>query len=374
MSKEKLLYILKNIATLIIIIAMFVIIFYQNRDRDIFKFGKSESSKVVSTTQNNAEGYSNADIRRSGDKVALLTTKSYSVLDEDAKGQSINVALSSPRLHTEDKYAACYNLDSTEVIVFKDETETYRVKTDNKIISTKVNKNGYLFVATEKEGYNCECMVFNREGEAIFKWDVSKSEFLDGDINCSNNAIALSLAAAGNNKLVGEVVLIDITHAEVIKKETFDSSVFFSLDFNNNDTYVALGNSNLTYFNSDGTRKWSYEFGKKTLLKADISNHDMMVLAFSATGGVIDGNSSHIEVINRLGKVTSEKTYDGVIDDISLSNTAIALVFDKEILVVNSNLKEKKTVKTDYSIKKVELYDDNEHLFVLGKSGGEILK
>lgn len=374
MNKEKILYILKNIAAVVVIIAMFIIIFYQNRDRDIFKFGQNESNKVVSTAQNNAEGYSGGDIKRIGDKVALLTTKSYSVLDKDAKGQSTSVALSTPVLHTEGEYAACYNIDSTEITVFKGDAEVYKIKTDNKILRAKVNKNGYLFVVTEKEGYNCESMVFNRKGEAIFKWDVSKSEFLDGDINCSNNAIALSLTAAGNNKLVGEVVLIDITDAEIIKKETFDSSVFFSLNFNNNDTYVALGNSHLAYFNSDGTKKWLYNFDGKTVLKADVSNHDMMVIAFAATGGVIDGNSSDIKIINRLGKVMSEKTYDGIIDDISLSNTAIALVFDKEIFVVNSNLKEKKTLKTDYSIKKVELYDDNVHLFVLGKSSGEILK
>lgn len=374
MSKEKLLYIIKNIATLIVVIAMFIIIFYQNRDRDIFKFGQNESSKIISSTHSNLEGYSGGDIRRIGDKVALLTTKSYSVLDKDAEGNGINVALSAPRLHTEGEYAACYTLDSTEVIVLKNEIEAYRVKTENKILTVKVNKNGYLFVTTEKEGYNCESMVFNRGGEAVFKWDVSKGEFLDGDINCSNNAIALSLATAGNNKLVGEIVLIDITDAEVIKKEKFDSSVFFSLDFNNNDTYVAVGNDKLTYFNSDGTKKWSYEFNKRTLSKVDVSNHDMMVLAFFATGGVIDGNSTEVKIINRLGKVTSQETYDGVIDDISLSNTSIALVFDKEIFVVNSNLKEKKKLKTDYSIKKVALYDDNEHLFVLGKSNGEILK
>ena len=77
MSKEKLLYILKNIATVIVVIAMFIIIFYQNRDRDIFKFGQNESSKIISSTQSNVEGFSDGDIKRIGDKVAVLTTKTY---------------------------------------------------------------------------------------------------------------------------------------------------------------------------------------------------------------------------------------------------------------------------------------------------------
>ena len=50
MNKEKILNILKNIASVIVIIAMLVIIFYQNRDRDMFKFGQSESSQFVSSS------------------------------------------------------------------------------------------------------------------------------------------------------------------------------------------------------------------------------------------------------------------------------------------------------------------------------------
>lgn len=374
MNKEKILNILKNAASVIVIVAMFVVIFYQNRDRDIFKFGKEESSKLVSATQDESGGFSGGDIAKLGDNVAFLTTTSYCVLDENAQGESVPLAMSMPQLNTEGEYAACYNLDSKEVAVLKNHTEAYTVKTDNKIFSAKVNKNGYLFVATEKEGYNCECLVYNRSGEAVFKWDVSKSEFLDGDINCSNNAIAISLAAAGNKKLVGEVTLIDITDAEIIKKETFDSEIFYSVNFNNNDTYTVIGNRSLTYFNSDGTKRWSFDFGKETLLKADISNHDMMVLAFAASSGIIEGNSTDVKIINRLGKVTAEKSYDSVIDSISISDDSVALAFGKKVYVTNAKLREKKTVEADYSIKKVELYEDNKHLFVLGNSGGEILK
>ena len=188
MNKEKILNILKNTAAIIVIIAMFIVIFYQNRDRDIFKFGKEESSKLLSSSQDESGIFSGGDIGKLDKKVAFLTTTEYSVLDKNAEGESAVIAMSEPRLHTEGEYAACYNLDSKEVTVFKNQSEAYNIKTDNKLITAKVNKNGYLFTATEKEGYNCECMVYNRKGEAIFKWDVSKSEFLDGDINCSNNA------------------------------------------------------------------------------------------------------------------------------------------------------------------------------------------
>lgn len=374
MNKQRIFSIIKNIMAVVVIISMFVIIFYQNRDRDIFKFGKDESSSLITTTQDGAEESTGGDVKRIGDKVAYLTTTSLRILDENAKGENVQLALSNPLMHTESEYAACYNEDSTEVSVYKNEREYYSVKLENNILRAKVNENGYLFTATEKEGYNCECMVFNRNGEAIFKWDVSKSEFLDGDINCNNDLMAISLAAAGNEKLLGEVVLIDITDAKVVEKQSFESKIFYCVDFNRNDTFTALGSHCLTYFNADGTEKWSYDYGKDSLIKAEVSNPDMMVVAFAAAGSVVEGNSTTVRVINRLGKVIAEKSYPDIIDDIALSDNAIALAFGKTIYVTNSDLREKKTVKTDSGVKKIALFDDNEHLFVISASGGGIME
>ncbi len=373
MNKQKILNILKNIAAIIVVIAMFIVIFYQNRDRDIFKFGEDESSKPISNSQDENGAFYGGDIGRLEDKVAFLTTTTFTVVDKNGKTESYPIAISDPQLHIEGAWSACYDSDSKEVVVFKGESQAYTVKTNNKIVNAKVNKNGYLFTATEKEGYNCECMVYNRDGEAIFKWDISKSEYLDGDINSANDAIALSLASAGNNKLVGEVALIDITTAEVIKEEKFDSEIFYSLNFNSNDTYTLLGNSSLTYFNSDGTKRWSYKFGDKTLLKADISNHDSMVLAFSSDS-ITKGKSTDVKIINRLGKVDATKNYSGTIDAISRNNESIALAFGKKVYVTNEKLREKKKTEADYNIKKIVLYKDSKHLFALGNSGGKVIE
>ena len=241
-------------------------------------------------------------------------------------------------------------------------------------IGKMVNKNGYLFVATEREGYNCECMVYNRSGEPVFKWDVSKSEFIDGDINPSNNAIVISLASAGEKKLVGEVLLINITNAKVTTKSTFDSQIFYCANFNSNDTFTLLGNNSLVYYNSDGTKRWTHKFEAGTLIKAEVSNHDSMVLAFSKNDGVLEGGSTEIKVINKLGKVSAKKTYKGTIDDISVGDSTVALGFSKKIYLTNEKLKDKKTITVDYNIKKIELYGDNKHIFVFGNSGGQILK
>ncbi|MBE7055452.1 MAG: hypothetical protein E7392_05000 [Ruminococcaceae bacterium] len=368
MNKEKLLNILKNTAAVVVILSMFVIIFYQNRDRDIFKFKDEENSSVITSQGGDAVRFSGGDIRKVGDRVAYITTTSLNFYNEAADCESVTLALSKPVLHTEGEYLVCYNEDSLEAEVYKENRLYYSIKTENRIVGAKVNKNGYLLIATEKEGYNCECMIYNRSGEAIFKWDISKSEFIDADINYDNDAIVLSLAAAGKEKLVGEIILLDITDAKVIEKKTFDSKVFYSVNFNRNGTFTALGSHTLSYFNADGTQKWAYDYEEKTLIKADVSNPDMMVTALSDSGSVT------VKVINRLGKVTAEKSYTEMIDDISVSESGIGLAFGKNIYITDSSLHEKKNIQSKFGANKIELYNDNKHLFVLGSADAEILE
>lgn len=372
MNKQKIFTILKNVVAVIVVIAMFIIVYYQNRDRDIFKFGKDESSKLLANSQNSGAFYG-GDIGRLDDKVVFLTTTNFAVVNKKGEAESYPMAISDPNLHVRGDWSACYDADSKEIVVFKKEAQSYTVKTNNKIIGAKMNKNGYLFAVTEKEGYNCECLVYNRKGEAIFKWDVSKNEFLDGDINSTNDTMALSLASAGDNKLVGEVFLIDITTAEVIRKETFDSEIFYSLNFNGDDTYTLLGNASLAYFNSDGTKRWSYKFGDEALMKADISKNDSLILAFSSTN-IAKGKSTDVKIINSLGEVVSEKNYTGTIDAISQNDDSIALAFGNKVYVTNSKLREKKQTEAEFNIKKMVLYKDGKHIFVLGNSGGNVIE
>lgn len=375
MNKQKIFSLLKNIAAIIVMLAMFVIIFYQNRDRDIFKFGREESTLISQNqTDTSSQGYTSSDVRPLEDKVCYITTSTYNLLDEKANGSKLSIALSDPVLHTEEEYALCYNKNALEFTVYKRDREYYTVTAENRIICAKVSGNGYSFVATEKEGYNCECSVYNRSGEKVFKWDISKSEFLDGDINYDNKAIAISVATSGEEKLLGEVILIDITDAKIIEKKAFESQLFYTVDFNRNGTYTALGSEALAYFNADGTTKWLYDFDGNTLLKADVSNPDMMVLAFSQMGSGIKGNSTNVAVLNRLGKVTGKRSFDGLADDISVSENAVAFAFGRNIYVTNSALEDKKTVKSETGVKKIALYSDNEHLFVIGASQASIIK
>ena len=373
MNKEKIKHILKNTSAIIVILSMLVIIYYLNRDLDFFN-GTDESEGVVTETEEGSSSFFTGDAARLTDEVVHVSTTSMRVFDEDGEGEKIAIALSEPILFTEGDYAVCYNKNSTEATVYRRIKESYSIKTKNKIIRAKVNDSGYLFLATEKEGYNCECMVYNKSGEPIFKWDISKSQFLDGDINSKNNAIAISLATAGNQKLLGEILFLDITEAEEIARHSSDATVYFSVDYNMNNTLTAVGSHSLEYYNSDGSKKWFYSYNDKTLLKADVSNPDIMVLAFEQSGSGVKGNSTEVVTINRLGREIGKKTFDYIADDMSVSKSAVAIAFGKEIYIADKELDIKKRLMSESGVNKIVLFDDEAHVFVISGSGGKIIK
>ncbi len=376
MNKKTIIKIAKNAVAAIVVLSLLVIIFYQNRDRDIFKFGKTESSQIVTSSQENttSDAYAKSNAQKLGDKVAFLSSVAFSVLDKSAAGENVTVAFSNPVLHTDGNYAVIYDENSKSASVYKNDRLSYSVVTEEEIMKAKVNANGYLIVTTKKEGYNSECVVYNKGGEAIFKWDISKSEFIDGAVSHSNKKIILSVASAENNKLYGELIILDITNAEIVKKHRYESHLFYDVQIYTNDTAAAFGDSLLVYLNSDGEEKWRYDYSGKSLVKADITVPDMMALAFLPEGIVVQGSNTDVIVLNRLGVPVAEKTFEGSIDDLAINESSIAFAFGKQVVVTNRDLKEKKILENDSGIKKIALYSDSKHVLVIGNSEVKILE
>ena len=59
---------------------------------------------------------------------------------------------------------------------------------------------------------------------------------------------------------------------------------------------------------------------------------------------------------------------------IFVNDNAVALAFGRTVYITNSLLEDKKTVKSETSIKQIALFNDNEHLFVVGNSDWGIIK
>ena len=131
------------------------------------------------------------------------------------------------------------------------------------------------------------------------------------------------------------------------------------------------GNNNL--FNIDNDLKWEKNYDGKSLIKADVSDNGMPVLAYSAAGSSVKGNATEIELLNRLGKSTASTIIDAAADAVCVNNEQIAVACGKKAVILDSSLKTVREVNADTGIKKMAFFGDGKHLFVIGSSGGMIV-
>ncbi|MEE0867191.1 MAG: hypothetical protein UIL37_02675, partial [Clostridia bacterium] len=128
MNKQKLLKILKNAAAIVVMLALFIIIYYQNRDRGFVKLMKNEETESVEVNGNLSrafEGFTNGDVFAIEDKVVFVTSNTYGFIDAEGKGTYTSIAVSSPLLHGEGEFVIYYGEDAKEAFVCRKDKAYY---------------------------------------------------------------------------------------------------------------------------------------------------------------------------------------------------------------------------------------------------------
>ena len=109
------------------LVSLFVIIFYQNRDRDFLEFGKSESERAEQELQpsnNITDGVSGRIIAKVGDGIVSITSNTLEITKKNGKKEVESIAVSNPVVHSEGDYFLFYGSDGKEIIVKKEEKES----------------------------------------------------------------------------------------------------------------------------------------------------------------------------------------------------------------------------------------------------------
>ncbi len=370
MKKETLASILKiGIAVLLIAALVFVVI-YQNRNNeirgriDIFGGGGNDRS---------IEGYSVSQTAAFGDKVLLLTTNTYLMMDNKGRGDTVNVSFSDPRLSARGKYVAAYDDGGHDFSVYKNDSLAYEHRTESEIISASVNEQGYSAVACQDSGGTARITVYNDKGKAFYTWNLGSGQLVAMDLSADNTHLAVSSLNDSSEEMRGELSVISLDsekkQASAVKKD----EIYFDVRINRDYTVLALGSESLDYYNADGGLRWSLPFGGKTLRCADISNPDMAVLCYASVGSGFLSNSTQVEVISRLGEVTASTSFDGLCDSLSVNGSQFAASAGKKIFIYNKKCELSHELSSTAAVKRISLFKNGKSVFVLSGSGGSII-
>lgn len=373
MKKETKGKISKVLSAVLILAALIFVIAYQNRDVSLSDGLDSILSSSGKGDGRSIEGYAGASTFPLGKKTALVTTNTLMLTDESGSSKALDISIPTPQTDNAGSYILICDRNGRSFYLYDETKEIYSLKTESPIIKGSVNQNGYAAVACEITGGDTEILVYNPKGEAIYSWNLSSGEFVNMDLCADNTRLAVSSVSDTQDELRGEITVVRLDRTEKAASGFETDEIYFNISINRDYTVAALGSRQLDFYNSDGSKRWSLSYDGRTLLGADISSADMMILCCQSASSGLIGNSTDIEVVNRMGKITATANLDGLCEGLSKNGKRFAVSAGKRVYIYDEKCTVERELLSDFAVKGLALYKSGKSAFVLSGSTGKTI-
>ncbi len=289
----------------------------------------------------------------------------------DKKGRenwSIVSPATSPAVDKAGNYIMLADLSGNSVNVYeKDKLET-QIKTEREILAAKINKHGYIAVATEELGYKGAVILYDRNGKDVFKWSSGSGYIGDMDI-ASNKNLAVAQVMTDKESVYSRIMLIDTSSEKDAKCIAELDGIVMRLQYKANGGLIAITDSAAHFFKKSGKKDFTIDFGGKLLEDFNIENKGNMVFAFD--GGL---NNSVFESYSSNGKLRGSYETVGEMTDFDVNGECILIAGKSGISRITPGGKEKSKDESVRDIKKIKLFAGRREFVSIGSGSVEIMK
>lgn len=314
-----------------------------------------------SGTKYNAVTYNRGIILLGGDSIRMIDNRGR-------ESWSIVSSINSPMVVTKNKYIMLADLNGTTVSVYEKDKQISQIKTEREIHTAKVNKNGYVAVATEELGYKGAVHIYDKKGTEIYKW-MSGSGYI-GDIDISSkNQLAIAQLMTDKEQLYTRIFVFDTKSGKEPESIAQINGVVMKLKYKSNGGIVAVCDNGVYGFKKNGTQDYVINFGGRTPVGCNIENDNNMVFVFDS--GL---NNAILESYSSKGKLRGSYETNGEMTSFDVSGERIMVTTINGIYRITPKGKEKSHTVNPYDVKLVKIFPGRGHFLSIGSGTAEIIK
>lgn len=338
----------------------------------VMVFSNPEVQKFIlrpDTVKLNLQTGINYSLQVAGKEMLLVSSDGIRAVDDDGRENwSIVAPTTAPVVITKNDYIMLADINGTTVNVYERDKIITQIKTEREILSAKLNKNGYVAVATDELGYKGVVRIFDKKGKDIFKWYSGTGYIGDIDI-VSKNKLAVAQIMTDKEKVYSRIMLIDTRSPEEANCIAELDGIVMKLNFKNNGGLVAVSESGVYGFKRSGKKDFVIDFAGRVPVDCNIDTPGNMVFAFDS--GL---NNTVLESYSAKGKLRGKYEADSKITDFDVNGECILAVTQKGVVRVTPSGKIKSKTEISRDVKEVSLFADRDKFLSLGGSSAEILK
>lgn len=304
------------------------------------------------------------------DKEMLLVNNEgiYAIDKLGREAWSVVSSATSPHVMVSGKYIMLADMNGKTVKTFQKEKTVAQIETENEILCAKVNKNGYVAVATDELGYKGLVILHNKSGQEIFRWH-SGTGYI-GDIDVSpKNKLAVAQLMTDKEKVYSRILIIDPTSDKEPTCIAEVEGIVMKLKYRDNSSLVAVSDSGLYGYRRSGKQSFAVDFEGRKPIECNIENEQNMVLAFDS--GL---NSTVLESYGSNGKKRGSFDAESEVRAIDVNGECIVIAKIDGIVRITPKGVVKKEITASNDVKDIKIFNSRDKMMSLGDSSAELIK
>ncbi len=338
----------------------------------VMVFSNPEVQKFIlkpDTVKLNLQTGINYSLQVAGKEMLLVSSDGIRAVDDGGRENwSIIAPTTFPVVITKNDYIMLADINGTTVNVYERDKIITQIKTEREILSAKLNKNGYVAVATDELGYKGVVRMFDKNGKDIFKWYSGTGYIGDIDI-ASKNKLAVAQIMTDKEQVYSRIMLIDTRSPEKANCIAELDGIVMKLNFKDNGGLVAVSEGGVYGFKRSGKKDFAVDFDGRVPVDCNIDTPGNMVFAFDS--GL---NNTVLESYSAKGKLRGKYEADSRITDFDVNGECIIAVTQKGVTRVTPSGKIKSETEISRDVKEIKLFAGRDKFLSLGGSSAEILK
>lgn len=334
-------------------------------------FSNAHMRKLFSTSETSELKFQTGvdyDIVTYGNDLLLINHEGITALNRSGNEMwNIVFSMTTPMADVRDDYIMVADMNGKTVNLYEKDVLVSQIKTEKEIISAKVNKNGYIAVATDELGYRGLITVYDKSGNEVFKWHSGAGYIGDTDIS-DRNIIAVSQLMTDREKIYSRIVTLNVkSEEEKVLTDTIDG-VVMDVEYRDNGEIVAVSDTEVCGFKKNGALKFRTDFRSRKLSGYDIGDEHNMVFAFLS--GL---NTTILESYSAKGELRGSFESHSKIETFDVSGEYILAASTGKVIRCNPKGELKFESEISHDIKKVGILPGRSKFIAIGDGVAKII-
>ena len=250
--------------------------------------------------------------------------------------QNTKLGYRAPCISANNRYVLVYDSDGAGLMVADSFSVLFEKQMEDNIITARMNKDGYLVVVTEGDGFLAKVYVFDSSYKEIYRYRSLNRYIIDAAVSADNKSVYLSAMNSSKSDISSEILCFKLNKEEVQWSVSFDQSPCVRLMVKENGTVCGLFSWGMVSLNTKGKELGRYSFENQVLQCYSMDDSSRNIFVVSAT----DNSDAKVIVCNEKGKIKETIDLEYYAVDVDYSDGRIAILGNMKCAVFNRNGKQ----------------------------------